>query len=36
LAAAHGGGGAFQHFGLWLVRVDLDQVGCHTLAISLF
>ena len=28
-AAAHGGGGALQHFGLRFFGVDLDQVGCH-------
>ena len=34
-AAAHGGGGAFQHFRLRLFGVDFDQVGSHTVRVSL-
>ena len=33
-AAAHGGGGALQHFRLRLFGIDFDQVGCHFVAIS--
>ncbi len=34
LAAAHGGGGPLQRFRLGLLRIDLDQVGCHVIGLS--
>src|ERR1019366_7086269 len=29
LTAAHGGGGPFEGFGLGILGIDFDQVGCH-------